>query len=535
MIKKILNFYNSKTIAYKILLALFSLVFVKSISITPFSLVPGAWGIVLGVLLWAVSFAVCLTALYFLSKISWEYKKTKIKKTRLLLYMIPSLSLSAALLLIYFPGIMSWDSMYIWRSAMVDEYSNLHPITYVLFVNLLSGIIKSPWLVIAVQFVYSAFIFAYIGCVFEGMGLSRKLCWAAVLVISFYPVHAFNNISMLKDVPYIMSLVLLSAVILKSVTEDKFGIGTAAAVLAVSLAAMFSRHNGLLSVPFALVFLTVYFLMKKKRKEVLTAAIVTVLAIIGFFAVTYEIEHNLETYWTRSNASDILMMPSAQLSYTIDKNWGDLTSEEKETAEKYLDTGYINYQKNVIDNWQFNNRYLETLNLEGILADRRGFIGFYFDTFRKFPLDMIKEYEQITAILWATPNYGYTLVRNYGIPQDFPDLILQTADLFPKTAAFLDSLPHIYFLLRPALWLWLSLALLFVIKKGRRLMGFIIISPMIANAAGFLLGTPAQNVRYLYCSFSCFVILLAFAFMSVKANEKKESGKTNPAQSALSE
>ena len=534
MIKKILDFCNSKTVAYKILLALFSLFFAKSIFISPFSLVSGAFGIVLGFLLWAAVSAGLIIALYFLNKISWTREKTKVKKTRLLLYMLPSLALSAALLLIYFPGIMSWDSMYIWRSAMVDEYSNLHPITYVLFVNLLSGIVESPWLVIAVQFVYSAFVFSFVGYVFEGIGLSRKLCWAAVLVLSLHPVHAFNNISMLKDVPYIMSLVLLSAVILKSVTDDKFGFGTAAAVLAVSLAAMFSRHNGLLSVPFALVFLAVYYLIKKKRNQALLAGMVAAFALIGFFAVNKEIEYSLERYWPRSNASDLMMMPSAQLSYTIDKNWDSLSEEEKETASKYLNTGYINYQKEAIDNWQFNNRYLETLNLEGILADKQGFARFYFDTMKKYPFDMIKEYEQMTAILWATPNYGYTLVRNYGIPDDYPDLTIQTLGLFPKTAAFLDGLPHIYFLLRPALWLWLSLALLFVISKGRRLQGLLIISPMLANAAGFLFGTPAQNIRYLYCSFPCFLIFLVFAFMKIKSKEKGDE-KSEPEQINTSE
>ena len=524
MINEIVDFFSSKTKTYMILLFAFSLLFAKSIFIHPFSLLPDFWGILLGAVLWAAVFSVCLLAVYFAGRIKWEYKKTDVKRARVLLYMIPPVALSSVLLLIYFPGIMSWDSMYIWDITQSNDYTNLHPVTYVLFVNLLNDIIDSPWIVIAVQYVYSAFVFAYTGYVLETIGLSRKVCWAVVFILSLYPVNAISNVTMLKDVPYMMSLVLLSIIILRVLTEKRFGIASAAAVAAVSLIAMFSRHNGLLSVPVALILLTVYFLVKKDRKFAVKAAAVLLAVLAIFFGANKIIEVSLGTrYWQRSSVPDLLMMPSAQLSYTIDKNWDSMNDTEKEEAGTYLDIGYISYQKENVENWEFNNRYLETLNMDGILNNKAGFIKFYFKTLRDYPLDMITEYGQMTGILWASPNYGYTRVRNYGIPKDYADIGLKKQYLFPKTAKFLDNLPKLYFLIRPALWFMLSLLLLFALKKGRRLMGFIIISPMLANAFGFLFGTPAQNVRYLYCNFSCFLILLIFSFMSNSGKENEIS------------
>ncbi len=520
MIRKIQGFFNSQTPLYETLLALFSLLFTKSIFIAPFSLVKGFWGIIIGIFLWIAVFLLCAATLYFIKKIKWEFKKTNVQKRRILLYMVPSLALSTFLLLVYFPGIMSWDSMYIWETATAGEYASLHPITYVLFVRLLSLTIASPWLVIAIQFIYSAFIFAYSGYVFETMGLNKKICWATVLAMSLYPINAMSNISMLKDVPYIMSLLLLSILALKIVTDNKLTIAMCAAVSAVSLVAMFSRHNGLLSLPLALLFMLVYFLKNKKFKQVLKMTVVLALVVVCFLGTNKGIITSLgNKFWQRSNSSDLIMMPSAQLSYTVDKNWGVLTDTQKPAAKKYLNTGYINYQKSVIGNWQFNNRYLETLNMDEILKDKQGFINFYLDILKSYPLDMIKEYEQITGIVWATPNYGYTLVRNYGIPEQYIDIGLKSQYVFPKIAKFIDSSPKIFFLLRPALWLMLSLLLLFAYPKklGK---SFLIISPMIANAAGYILATPAQNVRYLYCNFSCFIILLIFTFMT---EGKKES------------
>ncbi len=526
MTDNFLNFFKNKKITYKIFLLVFALLFTKSISISPFSLIRGAWGVILGVVLWLAVYCALFFAAYLAGKTSWQYKKTPVKKTKIVLYMLPSLVICSAMLAVYFPAIMSWDSMYIWQSAMTGDYSSLHPITYVLFVKLLSGIVQSPWIVVAVQLVYSSFVFGYIGYVFESMGLERRLCWLAVLVLAFYPVHVYSNISMLKDVPYIMSLVLLSAILLKSVSEDRFTFGTAGAVAGVALVAMFSRHNGLLSVPPALVILAVYYFVKKKRAEAIKAAAVAVLAIACFFVTNEAIVKKLgNNYWERSSASDIIMTPTAQLTYTVNKNWKILSEQEQAAAEKFLDLGYIKFQADTMKHWEFNNRYLESIQLENIMADKQGFIKFYFDIFKNYPRDMIKEYEQLTGIVWSAPNYGYTLVRNYGIPKNYPDLEIPLAKPFPRIYAYLDSLGHIYFLVRPALWLMLSIFALFIIKKGHRLNAFIIALPTFANTFGYIFGTPAQNVRYLYSSFSCFIILLVFAFM-VNGMQKAKQDNT---------
>jgi hypothetical protein len=524
MIKNIWDSFLQKTTFQKILFVLLSLIFTKSIFIHPFNLIGGFWGIILGMALWAAVFIICLLSLYLLSKVSWKYNKTNVKKTHILLYMIPSLAVSTALLLIFFPGIMSWDSMYIWECVQYNEYSNLHPITYVLFVNSLQEIVDSPWLVIVVQFIYSSFVFAFIGYVFEGMGLNRKICWIAVLALSLYPVNAYQNASMLKDVTYMMSLVLLSALILKILTENKFSILSAISIAVVSLVALFSRHNGLLSIPLALLLLAIYFIAKKNKGFAIKSVIVLAAVIIGFYSTNNLIISSLgNRYWQRSTSSDILMMPSAQLSYTVDKNWSNLTEEQKNNAEKFLDTGYIKFQKDNIAHWQFNNRYLETLNMDEILKNKEDFIEFYFEILKSYPNDMIKEYEQITGIIWSIPNYGYTMMKNVGIPDNYIDIGLESNYLFPKIAEFLNQQPKVLFWLRPALWLMLSLLLLFLSKQRHGLKGLIVVSPALANAAGFLLGTPAQNVRYFYCNFSCFVILFLFSLMAAKSEEIKEA------------
>ena len=524
MINNIIKYHKDKTTRYKVGLTAFSLLFTKSIFISPFSLTDGLPGIILGIILWAAVCCILFAAVYFIGKVSWQYKDTNVKKTKVLLYMVPSLALSIFLLLVYFPGIVSTDSMYIWEITAKNDYSNLHPLTYVFFVRLLRHITDSPWIVISVQFTFSAFVFAYIGYTFETFGLSKKLCWAIVAVLSFYTVNAISNVTMLKDVPYIMSLVLISTIIMKSLVRDKLTILDMVLFSAAGLIAAFSRHNGKFTIPVILIFLFIYYLRTKQKPLIFKAAAMLVCVTILFLSTNAILVSSLgEKYWERDGTSDILILPTAQLSYTVDKNWSDFSKEEQNRAKTYLDMTYINYQKNSFPNWNFNNRYLETMKLENILADKRGYINFYFDTFKKYPLDFIKEYGQLTGIVWATPNYGYTLVRNFGIPEYSANINLESDYKLPKVANYLDSLKPVYFLIRPALWLMLSILMIFALGKGRNLMAIAIASPMFANALGYLITTPAQNVRYLYCNFSCFIIVMTFALMTTKAvNSKKD-------------
>jgi hypothetical protein len=151
--------------------------------------------------------------------------------------------------------------------------------------------------------------------------------------------------------------------------------------------------------------------------------------------------------------------------------------------------------------------------------NEREFIKLYLEMLCKYPKDMAHEYQQITGIVWAVPDYGYTVYKNVGIAAYNGDFEIPFTSVFPRFASFMDKRVSVVFWLRPALWLMLSLLLLFASSGRHGAKGLLIISPMLANAVMFLAGTPAQNVRYFYCSFTIFIIILVFSFM------KKEKGK----------
>lgn len=514
MRKEIQSCFNDRPVAFKILLALFALAFTKSIFITPFTLIRGLWGVLLGILLWVLVFVICVLALCLLRRVTWQYKPTPVAWTRVPVYMAPVLVFHTFLLLVFFPGKMSWDSMYIWHTTVLGEYTNLHPITYTIFVDFLNNFVNSPWIVIAVQFAYSSFVYAYTAYVFESMGLNRRLCWAIVAILTLYPVNFHQNVTMLKDVPYMVSLVLISAVMLKTIVEDKVSFGKLAALLFISLIAMFSRHNAVLSIPAGFLLFILYYLSRKKTRDALKITALLAVVMAGFFGTNKPAEHALEgDYWKRSNITDVMMMPSAQCSYTILQNRHDMPDDLRKQAERFFQIDYIYYQRDTYPNWAFNNRPLETLNALEVEYNKIEFLRFYLNMLKTYPRDMLFEYQQITGIIWAIPNYGYTLYYNPGIAEYYADIGVEYTPMLPGLAAFLDSKINIVFWLRPALWLMLSILLLFAQPKRQGLKALCLAAPMIANAAMFFAGTPAQNVRYFYCNFSIFLILLLYTLM----------------------
>jgi hypothetical protein len=515
--KKIYNYFCEKSIKHKILLGIFSLVLAKSIFIFPFKPISSLWGVLLGFFIICAIYFLLIIIIFLLNKVSWELKPTKIPWYNLLLYMIPSIAIYSFLLAVVFPGIVPYDSMYIWDMTITQEFNNLHPLVYTLYVNILNSIIDSPWLIVAIQILYTSFAFSMIATTFERLGLKKTWCWVIVIILTIYPVNAITTVTMLKDVNYMVSLMLISSVFIRIVVDRKLGWLNLISMFAFSLFALFSRHNALLTITLVYIIFALYYFVQNNKKFALKIVALFLAILSVFFATNKTIEAILgESYWKRSSLLDMAMMPSAQLSFTVDQNWYELTDEQMATADTYLDLGYVSETVKKRSTWKFSHIYVFSLKPKVIKNDIRGFAKFYFGFWRDYPLDMILAYQQMTGIAWAIPNYGYTLPWNTGISAYDKDIGISSQSLFPEINKMIKQYPEVMFYLRPALYLMLSILMFFAFSKRHGFALILISSPMLANAAGYFIGTPAQNVRYLYCNFTITIILIVFSFLMPK-------------------
>ncbi|MCK5130351.1 MAG: hypothetical protein KAQ68_10885 [Clostridiales bacterium] len=498
----------------------FSIFAAKSIFIRPFSLVEGVGGILIGILLIIGLFFMTIIVVLVLEKLNWTKHTSQVKKRRILYYMIPGILVSTLLWLCNWPAIVPYDSAYIWFRAVEGVYNNMHPIIYSMYVSLGKMIWDSPAIFILVQILFCSFVYSYVAYAFEKQGLHRKWCWTIAIFLSIVPVNAIHSVTWLKDISYIMSLVFISTILMECASQKKPRIKQIIALIVAGLIAMLSRHNGMLVIPLTLAFSGSIFFLMKNYKQTISFTIALLIVVVGFFGIEKVAANSLgDNYSHRSTSAEYFMLPVGQTINILVSHWYELSDRQLEDTEWFIDMGYVNLSKEKYPNrWDFNLNFNASVNVGHLATSTSRFIQFYLSLVSDFPIAAIEGYEKLTAIAWCTPDYGYTTARNKLITSYKNMKLAEEASVFPKLRDFLDSTilyPNQYttFLWRPALYMLLTFLLLLVAYRKHGKLSLIVASPAMFNMLGYMMINPSQNVRYLYCNVSVFVIMLVYALM----------------------
>lgn len=531
--KKIISQIKKEfSIANWVYIALFSLVASKSIFINPFTKVEGVFGILLGVLLVAILFVISVIAIHFISKVGWQRKDKKVLKTKILLYMIPGIVVSVFMWLCYWPAIVPFDTAWIWDIVTTREYNNLHPLIYIMFVKYIRLIWDSPIFFVLIQIIYCSFVYGYIGYVFEKRGLKKAWVWVLVCFLALLPVNAIHTVTILKDIPYIMGLIFISALLFDYINDKGISIKKIIILLVAGLIAIFSRHNAMLTIPLTLAFAAFLYLLNKDFKKVLCFGFALVLLLGIFFGTEKVALKSVKgRYYHKPSINGYVTIPSAQMVYIVSTHWGELSQDHINKARYFVNMDYVfSVRSSTPQKLNYNFNYYASMNEKNIVQNQREFLEFYISLIREYPLSAIKEYENITAIAWCIPNNGYTVCNNSGIAEYYGEKIAEENSMLPEAKKFLDNTVFncedgVVFLWRPALPMLLSLLLLVVAIKRHKKLSLLVLSPAVFNMFGYMIVCPSQNVRYFYCNASIFVIFLVYSLMlpqKVETEEKEE-------------
>ncbi len=167
-------------------------------------------------------------------------------------------------LLAFWPGVMSVDSLKIWRAALLPEIViNDHPLLNVVLYRYLSGLWNNIAGVVIFHIVIVSGVLAVIfyRMVRHGLSLLVAVPFFALAVLSL-PVGLYN-VALWKDIPFAVLIVLWGWIVVevywrKSQPRKPLSLEVKFALLLLLFALAFTRHNGLiylLIVPLALVCL----------------------------------------------------------------------------------------------------------------------------------------------------------------------------------------------------------------------------------------------------------------------------------------
>ncbi|MGR0481575.1 MAG: hypothetical protein ACTFAL_09280 [Candidatus Electronema sp. V4] len=167
------------------------------------------------------------------------------------LMLAASLTVFGLWLAAFWPGVISVDSMKIWRAALLpDVYLNDHPFLNVILYKYLRHIWSNPAVVPLAQVFLSGLLTAWFGFwIFrQGAPLPLVLLWL-LFVLSSVPVGVYNVV-LWKDIPFALLTVFWACILAHMRREKQQGRlrwtkERVCALLLLGLALALIRHNGL--------------------------------------------------------------------------------------------------------------------------------------------------------------------------------------------------------------------------------------------------------------------------------------------------
>lgn len=118
-------------------------------------------------------------------------------------------------LLAFYPGALSYDSIYQWEQVQKFEFSALTVPLHTYLIYLLSRIWNNPAVVSIFQILFTSFLFAYFLDFFVKQKISKKIVNLVFIVLAISPVFGIYNVTPWKDVFYTQLILLLGTIWVK--------------------------------------------------------------------------------------------------------------------------------------------------------------------------------------------------------------------------------------------------------------------------------------------------------------------------------
>ena len=120
-------------------------------------------------------------------------------------------------LLVFYPGLLTQDTIVQWEQVVTGQYSDAHPIFYALLIGGLSQVYNSPAVVVLAQILMLSLSLSWGLSELERLGSSRKVLWGLSVLFAVLPINILGANVLRKDVPFSASLLVLSVIFLKIV------------------------------------------------------------------------------------------------------------------------------------------------------------------------------------------------------------------------------------------------------------------------------------------------------------------------------
>lgn len=435
----------------------------------------------------------------------------------------------------YYPGIVSNDSYWQLTQAMkLTTYSDHHPWVHTLFIKLFYdiGMILTGKTHIGValytifQMIFASLTFSYVVYTLYNNKINKYIVVLVWMFFFLLPYNGIYSVTMWKDIPFSYITLILTTFLLDHY-RNKLSWNKQSKIIFTILTFFFAlfRSNGFIAY---IIFLLILFILYRKEFKVLKWSILISFCLIMIVKIPLSKIFNVSS----PDFVESLSIPLQQIVYVIDNN-GSISEDELKELSKICDLKRIKEdRKDFISNpikWNIRDNdkehYLEKNKLK--------FLKLWISLGIKNPKQYWIAYVKQTSGYWYH-NYGkyWVYVETHVTDGDYGNYELFNNNFLPKKISKIldlgldiNSTIH-YKLWSNAMGFYLIIISLFImIKKKRNILALI---PTLAVVLTLLIATPVANeFRYSYCVFLCFIVILLYSLINDNYDEGsfKNEGK----------
>lgn len=442
----------------------------------------------------------------------------------ILLYLIPFI-ISIGTLLIFWPGIYTYDGNNQWNQVVSNNISNAHPFLSTFVLLILSKIWNSNTVLFIFQIIVFSLIWGNICSELLKEKKNIKLIVVYSIILCLVPIISIYSITAWKDVLYSYFLLAIVYFLYIGSKKDYNYNKKEYVFIGLLLFLVFSyRHNGMIVAPLLFILLMILMIKGKNKDNLKRSIIIPITFIISFTVISIPKNHylsNLNVEDDKPNLGTIDSYAAWIMGAHINKNY--ITDEDLEFLNKFIE---IDEWKNVYSPFLINALNLSsTRNDQYILDNLDEFRSIFIKYSLKHPLTVVEHYMKADALLWSPIPVGY--VYQYDFKLWGPDYGFDVRDtsLFPilntayeKVITLTMKRPIRVVMYQPATIMYISIILTIILiksLKNKRL--WVILTPMLANITSLLPINLAQDLRYVYINY----LTLGFVGLLIVLNYKE--------------
>lgn len=292
-----------------------------------------------------------------------EFKKSGIflKKHSFLIPFLIILACWIPYFIIYFPGILTGDSlselnMILGNKVITDHHTVLHVLFMGLGYQIGNFITHNTNFAVAtislMQMIIMASIFAYFISFINKRNVNKIFIIFSILFFALVPMHAFYSITLWKDVIFSGMCLLLTIELFKLLEKkDNITFKNSYTFIIISLLTVFFRNNAI----YMYIILAIFtiFIFKKQLKVILPMLLIV-------FCVYFVVKGPVYNYFgiRTSKSSEYIAIPLQQIGRMAYKGV-EFTKKEEELINELIPVKVLrkSYNAEIVDSIKFNDKY----------------------------------------------------------------------------------------------------------------------------------------------------------------------------------